>query len=254
MFLIKSAANFKKENLALWRANSAFWLESKMRHLEHISPALAGLLLRFMQTRGRGRKHCHIADIGCGEAWLLRLLFSIKKPFQYTGFDFNPSFIDHLRTTWSSNPNVQFLRHDVSKPYPRRFAGQFDLAVNCFNFFEVPDAQDAYRNAARLLRTGGNLLVVTIDPVMQILAVSKTRKTFLRNLKLYERFKHQLGYNKRIDVSGERTSRIYRGILYSSAQFVQMARRAGLSIVDYNEVVKTGSPTPQIYDFLLFSK
>jgi len=63
-----------------------------------------------------------------------------------------------------------------------------------------------------------------------------------------------IGYDKDIDIGDCRSGRIYKSILYSAAYYVKVAKRSGLKLYDFQEVVKTANFVPQIYQMLLFRK
>jgi hypothetical protein len=89
---------------------------------------------------------------------------------------------------------------------------------------------------------------------MQLLAISENQEVFLKGLKEYEANHCTIGYDKDIDVGDFKSGRIYKSILYSMANYVELAKKNGMTLFDYKEVIKTGNFVPQIYQCVLFRK
>ena len=253
VYEVGDKASFKRINYENWHTNTDFWLQGKMRHLHDIweptGEVLADILLQ-TSTVGTGR----LIDFGCGEGWLVRLLIEKQIDISYLGVDFNEYFVEHLSRRYVGDPRISFRRYDIEDSLPDELVDAARVAVNIFNFFEVPDISRAFRNVALSLKPGGILLIVSIDPIMQMLAVTENRDDLSKVLKAYEANPETLGYDKDIDVGDSRSGRIYKSLFYSSAFYVRLAKANGLSLFDYREVVKTANFVPQIYQFLLFRK
>lgn len=256
IYVVKDKAAFKRRNLENWHSNSEFWLQGRMRHLQDVADLTSKELSRLLseQVAGHGISEPTLFDIGCGEGWIYRLVHDKHLRARYVGIDFNDQFISELRARYGESDDHKFYCLDLEIPPPAELIGRADVAVNFFNFFEIPDIDAAFGNVASMMRMNASLLVVNIDPVMQILAVSSDHASFIENLKLYEEQKHELGYDKDIDVGDEPSGRVYKSLLYSTATYVALGRRFGLRIEDYREVIKTGNSVPQIYQFLYFRK
>jgi SAM-dependent methyltransferase len=251
MYIVSDKTRFKQENLENWRKNSAFWLEGRMRHLKDLDSYMAGELRYFVERLSSPRRPL-VCDLGCGEGWIYRILKREGLSADYLGVDFNEDFIISLRETHCLDEHSEFVVLDLEGNIPDSMLGKVDLAVNCFNFFELPNIERAFSNVAKMLNKGATLLVVTIDPTMQILAISENLESFKSNLALYEQFNTQLGYDKDTDIGDEKSGRIYRGILYSASTYIEMAKRNGLLVGGMKEVVKTANSIPQIYQLLWF--
>jgi hypothetical protein len=98
------------------------------------------------------------------------------------------------------------------------------------------------------------LLILHIDPITQLLAVSASLEEFRRNLKLYEQHRAYLGYDKDIDIGDQRSGRFYRALLYSAADYFRCAKSHGLMCENFHEIVKTGNYVPQVYQLLQFRR
>jgi SAM-dependent methyltransferase len=252
IYRVQRKQEFKEENLRNWRANSKFWMQGKMRHLTDVHDATAQILGGLLT---RELSHSPVLlDIGCGEGWLLRLIREEHHDVSYIGLDFNKDFIDNLSAQHSGESNIRFVRHDIERNLPEFLIESADIVVNLFNFFEVPDITAAFHNAAAALRSGGVLLVLTIDPIIQLISISKSLEELRESLRQYEECPSEIAYDKPIDVGNGDPGRVYKGILYSAAVYVEKAKAAGLMLTDYRELIKTASRNPQIYQYLLFQK
>jgi SAM-dependent methyltransferase len=252
IYRIQHDEEFKSENLQNWKMNTHFWLQGRMRHLSDVHD-MTGDILGVLLSRELSHRPV-VLDIGCGEGWLLRLIKEKQYAADYIGLDFNQEFIDTLKVRYSGDENVRFVLHDIEKAIPAALAGTVDIVTNCFNFFEVPDVNKAFHNAAVALRPGGILLVLTIDPIIQLISISKSLEELTEALRQYERCPTDLAYDKEIDIGDGGSGRIYKGILYSAATYVQIGKRAGLKLTDFQELVRTAKRNPQIYQYLLFQK
>lgn len=250
---IKDPSAFKESNLQNWYNNSEFWLQGTMRHLKDVSHSTSVILGDLLRPACDGATPTLI-DFGCGEGWLLRLIEDRGLNVNYRGLDFNKLFIRTLSSRYQDKENVRFMLYDLEEELPAEMVGQADIATNFFNFFEIPNIRAAIRNVSRSLKPGGTLVILTIDPVMQLLAVSDSFDDFKASLKDYETFQSELGYDKDIDVGDFRSGRIYKSVLYSSATYIELAKCNDLRLVDYQEVVKTGNFVPQIYQYIMFRK
>jgi len=241
---------FKAANLENWRTNSAFWLEGRMRHLEDVGDFVRDRILELLGQREDGL----VLDMGCGDAWVLRRLRERADPIRYCGLDFNEAFITANQERYRSDADASFAVADFELPIPEDLTGCAEVVVNCFNFFELPGLREGFEFAAGALSPGGCLLIVTIDPIMQMLSITTTREQLDELLHVYERDRDLLAYDKEIDVGGEHTGRVYKGLMYSAADFAGAANAVGLSLVGYREVVRTSRRPPQIYQILEFRK
>jgi SAM-dependent methyltransferase len=95
-----------------------------------------------------------VLDLGCGLGVELGALARLG--FDATGIDQSPTAIERART---SQPDVQFVVGDVrSLPFD---AGSFDLLLDrgCFHYMSPADRTQYEREAWRVLRPGGRLLL-----------------------------------------------------------------------------------------------
>jgi SAM-dependent methyltransferase len=252
LYKVSSQVEFKKNNLLNWYKNTDFWLQGKMRHLQDVYDFTGQILVDVSKACDNGRP-IKLVDMGCGDGWIIKLIRDYGLDVEYVGIDFNEKFIEANRKRYNGR-GIDFILYDLECEPPSELVDSADVVINFFNFFEIPDIESAFRNTKNILKSNGVLVVVNIDPIMQILAVSENHEEFLRSLQEYQDDQNHLGYDKDIDIGSEKSGRIYKSILYSTATYTDIARRNGLSLFDYKEVVKTRNPVPQIYQYIFFRK
>lgn len=250
---VRDNEDFKKNNLLNWYGNTDFWLQSKMRHLRDVWDFTGEQIQDLIKLCNHKENLCLI-DFGCGEGWILRLILEKELSVNYVGLDFNNKFISHLKEKYAGLHDASFECMDFEEDPPTNFISKADIGLNFFNFFEIPDIEAAFRNVAKMLKPNSYLMIVSIDPVMQILSVSKSEYEFRTNLRSYEEYGTRLGYNKDIDVGDFKSNRIYKSLLYSTSTYIQLAKQNNMQLLDYKEVVKTANIVPQIYQFIFFRK
>lgn len=253
IYRVTDKKSFKEDNLRNWYRNSEFWLQGKMRHLKDVYHTTATVLQELIMEMP-ARSPLRLVDFGCGDGWLIRLISEYKFDIDYTGVDFNEKFIEALDSRYKGQQGIKFVQHDLEEQLPDELIKSADIATNFFNFFEIPNIDAAFANVSEAVDEGGALMVLTIDPIMQLLSVSKDYEDFLKGLKEYEAHQVELGYDKDIDVGDYRSGRVYKSLLYSTATYVELAKKNGLKLFDYKEVVKTANFVPQIYDYIIFKK
>lgn len=101
----------------------------------------------------------------------------------YQGLDSNPRFISHLKKKYSGQKNTIFTLHDFSNE-ALPFDVRFDVVVCSFSLFEVAELDQAIERIAKVIKPGGFLVIITINALSQLLAISKDDDEFLVNLSL----------------------------------------------------------------------
>jgi len=250
LYRIDDPDTFKRANLSTWKDNTAFWLQGKMRHLVDLNEFMARLLDR--ELLDRRSEDGTVVDVGCGEGWVLRSLRSRSQSCTYIGLDFNDAIISALKDRHADDPNVTFLLHDIEGPPPPTLLGRADLVVCCFSLFEMPRLEEAIASLASLLNRDGRILVLSIEPLAQLIAISRNWEDLHANLAQYQLLGSHAGYDKDIDVGAIGSGRIYRGILYSPADYVRAAAESDLVVHSIDRIVCTANRVPQVYDAIVW--
>ncbi len=97
-----------------------------------------------------------VADLGCGTGPQAEHLAPFVR--RVLAVDREPSMLEAARRRLSRFDNVEFLQDDVTRLSIG--AGKVDAAVVSLVMVYVPQPLDAVREAARILRKGGRLLIV----------------------------------------------------------------------------------------------
>ncbi|MDZ4819457.1 MAG: class I SAM-dependent methyltransferase [Planctomycetota bacterium] len=254
VYYVGDTSEFKTRNRAEWERNAQFWMQGKMRHLTDVYDTVVLELTQILGSVDKPKPDILVVDTGCGEGWTIRALRDAGFSGRYVGLDFNPPFIHSLKEQYAHDPSKEFRLHDMENPLPEDLISSADLVLNFFNLFELPQLDTAFRNISQLLTIGGSLLILHIDVMTQLLAVSTSLDELRRNLRLYEQHRTCLGYDKDIDIGDNRSGRFYRSLLYSASDYFRCAKAQGLTYANFHEIVKTGNYVPQIYQILQFRR
>lgn len=244
-------SEFKAANLRGWETNSDYWLNNPLRQVEDTK------IFFKEKLRDMVKPNMTIVDMGCGSGWVLDFLLELDMPFSYIGLDFAPKFVTHLKAQYAHLPSASFELVDFEQEIPEHLKGCADIVFNCFNFFEILGLDAAFSNAVRMLKPNGKLVIFTIDPTFLALAVSKTMPEFRAMLQQYEELKSQgetPHFFQKIDLGdGESKELTYASVLYSFDDFFKQAKKNGLSVNDYGEVIKTSKFIPKTYLYMVFA-
>jgi len=243
---------FKEENRLSWRANTQYWLNSPLRQVEDTKEFVLAKLPALVHSGAA------VVEMGCGSGWLLQFLLDLGIDCTYLGLDFTVEFIEHLRSEFKDVSKASFEVVDLETRLPARYVEKADVVFCAFALFEMTALSVAIENACRMLRPGGRLVILTIDPAYLMLAVSKTMDDFRSVLAAYEGEREKgrvLHFFQNIDLGdAESTDLRYASVLYSLADYLKEAKRQGMRLDDYDEVVKTSKFIPKVYQFIVFEK
>jgi malonyl-CoA O-methyltransferase len=108
-----------------------------------------------------------IADLGCGTG--RQALAMARAGAQVVAADFSEGMLAKARAK-RGTAAVRFLRHDITRGLP--FAdGAFDRVTCCLVLEHVVDLEPLMREAARVCRADGRILVSELHPAMRLLDV-----------------------------------------------------------------------------------
>lgn len=117
-------------------------------------------VLRTVGVRIAGRR---VLELGCGTgkntAWLAAGAQSL------VALDVSAGMLTRARER-VRDAHVRFVRHDIRDPWPAA-AGSVDLVVGNLVLEHVENLASVYREAARVLRCGGQLLFCELHPERQ---------------------------------------------------------------------------------------
>lgn len=248
---ITDTKKFKNQNISEWKANSDFWLTGSMRHIKDVKGKAVEIIQSLLPHSDNNRT---LIDVGCGEGWIYRAIKEAKIDVKYYGIDFNEPFITELSKRYKKEKEAVFLVNDIEEKEIKELAGKADIVVNAFNFFEIPDLAKAMQHTSDLIKDNGYLLILTIDPITQLLSVSDNQTMFYEYLTEYAKKQNKIGYKKRIVIGDKKTTKSYYGILYSLEDYLREVKKCNLVFQDYFEIINPAKPTPQLYQFMVFRK
>jgi ubiquinone/menaquinone biosynthesis C-methylase UbiE len=155
---------FTQENLKNWQKITTFWETqhapdvSVVKEVEHV---INNYLMECPNAT--------IADIGCGDAWILQdVLQKQSTDFKYIGIDFNDVMVNKLKERHTDSPNIAFDCLDIQENLPNHLNETADLVIACLSLIEIPDLDAAFRNLNALLKPNGKLVIIVLDPLLQV--------------------------------------------------------------------------------------
>jgi len=245
---IKNKKSFKEDNLKSWQENTDFWLRHPIVDVKvqsFISQTMYSLCSQKQKT---------IIDLGCGNGWLLQSLKKRNITFsKYLGIDFNHRFIEFLNKKYITN-NANFKCLDFEKEFPEDMTNTADIVVNCLNLIETPNLGKVFHNIAKITKTGGTIIIVSLNPFIEIIRDSKDLEDQNKNLAIYEFAKENTIIFKKIRDKSEVSQSNYYRILYSSSDYINMARKYNLTIANsetfYGNNNVARNPLFEFYQFI----
>jgi ubiquinone/menaquinone biosynthesis C-methylase UbiE len=122
---------------------------------------LDAFVLRQVPLRLAGAR---VLELGCGtgknSAWL------VSQARELVALDFSPGMLDVARRRVRSF-SARFVEHDITRPWPAD-ARSVDVVVGNLVLEHVDDLAPVFREAARVLRPGGQLFFCELHPYRQL--------------------------------------------------------------------------------------
>jgi len=124
---------------------------------DRTGPDPAATLHRLRELSGRLglRPGQDLLEVGCGTGQITGWLADIIRPGKVVAADFSRAMLAQAR---NRGLDVDFVRMDICGEKPGR--QQFDVVLCCHSFPHFRDQPAALRQIARLLKPGGQLLVL----------------------------------------------------------------------------------------------
>lgn len=129
--------------------------------MENATRDLAGVVLRRASLELRGQE---VLEVGCGTGLNTRYL--AEQARRVVAFDFSAGMLERARAGVGA-ANVRFVRADITGAWPAGEAS-FDVVVCTLVLEHVADLRHVFREAARVLRAGGEFFVCELHPFRQM--------------------------------------------------------------------------------------
>lgn len=105
-----------------------------------------------------------VVEIGCGTG--ANTVWLADAADRVIAFDFSARMLDQARQRVASD-RVRFVQHDVSEPWPIPDQSA-DLVLDSLVLEHVADLEGVFREAHRVLKLGGSILVFELHPFKQM--------------------------------------------------------------------------------------
>lgn len=136
-----------------WTGSAAAWVE----FVDATDPNRAYVLDPAMAERAGDVRGIRALDVGCGEGRFCRLLS--ERGAMTVGVDPTPALLDVARARHPQGEYVECRAEELLFE-----DGSFDLAVSYVTLCDIPDYRRAIAEMARVLKSGGRLLVALHTP------------------------------------------------------------------------------------------
>lgn len=139
--------------LEKWIQSADVWIADQGTEGDWARRAVIDLALEKILTNTKAKA---VLDLGCGEGRYSRILQG--KGALVTGIDPVPQFIKRARSLDSVSTYVEGTAENL--PFER---SSFDIVLSYLTFIDIADLQAASQEINRVLRPGGELVVVSIS-------------------------------------------------------------------------------------------
>jgi SAM-dependent methyltransferase len=235
---LDNPAIFRTTNKNAWRTSWEYWYRK-----EYFHQGIREYFLDHLQQITKELGSPSILDIGCGSGWCAKSFRGFYK--QYLGVDFNEELISRLRAEYAKQERCRFLVHDIESEeiLPIPVAG-YDLIVGSFILLELPDLKRFFNKAAMWQTPGQYLLITGLDPLNEIMRISKSMEDMERNVSEYRRSAYPLVLSKNMSFNGDKSKFVYYRILYSLDDVVATATESGYEICEVKDKLNKTSSEP----------
>ena len=147
---------------------------------QYLGPYLYEPYSEYVSSRIKGNPH-HVLEIGVGSGRLTNhLVKRISSEAKLTAMDINANMLDLARQKVNA-ANVEFIVADAQElPFPDN---SFDLVICQFGFMFLPNKQNGFNEAYRVLKPGGQFIFVTWDKPENNITLHISQQTIIQLLK-----------------------------------------------------------------------
>lgn len=183
-----------------------------------------------------------VLDLGCGNGRAFREI--TEKGAEYVGVDFSEELIKEAKFI---HPEGNFK---VANALQLPFVDEFFDKIYCFAVLHHIPSQELRKQfmeeAQRVLKPGGSFILTVWD----LWSNPRAKKTLFRNRLKKMFFVSSLGWNDVFylwkDAGGGVLAKRYAH-MFKQKELVRLAKKAGLEIVDFGKIQKTGNENGNIY-------
>lgn len=252
---LENKSSFKDANKVLWDYNSDFWFNQYYRHFgvkEFLRDRISFIIDEQKIQLPK------IIDAGCGSGWLCDEVLSLSTDCHYIGIDYCTKFISYLEAKYKGNNRVNLKYLDIDEKYTENEINsefQSDIIVACLSLIETPNLEEAFINLNRMLKDEGRLIIIGLNPIVELFRDSESGDEFYENFIRYRTAENLMYIEKRLSFNSIIAPKEYYRILYSLDDYCQAASITGLNITEARtELNKRNSLVSPVYQFLEFKK
>lgn len=166
--------------------------------------------------------HGNVVDCGCGSAKLAPFLADNEQVSSYTGIDYSAEMVTAARwiisTLEHSNYTIQHCKIEEAQ-------GMYDSAVSIQSYYAWPNPQETLRHIANLLVEGGQFVLATPNPILDLAKLAKdARKELLAHpdFAAFESYNLQLAANPHAN-------------FVSMDDLIQQVRNVGFEVIECHQ-------------------
>lgn len=154
-----------------WGANAAFWIRIIRGNLDPFRTHVThDAVLKTLPT-GKGLR---VLDAACGEGYLTRM--AAQRCLGMSGIDFSPAFIAAAKEEEAREPLG--ISYEVGDMRDTPFSSSsFDVVFSHQGIQEIENPEAALREFARILKTGGKLVLLFLHPSYNLRTGDTTTST-----------------------------------------------------------------------------
>ena len=244
IFALENKEEYESLCKAAWELNSEFWDRTRI-----INPNIANFVINEISSTSATVK---VADVGCGNGWLLKKLIDSKSEFEYCGIDSNKQFINVLNDKYL---NFEWHCLDFTKPLNVELENRFDIVVSCLSIIEMADLTIPFQNFNKLLSENGIVILITLNPYFEIVRLNNNYRDLENDMSIFRSDQFAKYYKKEIIIEGQSTGNFYYGVLHSLTNLNKSILVNNFSLKRFEEInFFDGGIEKPIYHGYIFKK